>query len=139
MMRFRPLRGPLAALVAVCAVLAGPPLGRAADVKVPAGVTLQQTEAGPVFADPQGLTLYTFDKDADGNSACNGNCAKAWPPLAAAADAKPVPGWTIVTREDGARQWAYKGKPLYTFAQWDVKPGDVRGNTVGGIWHVAQP
>jgi predicted lipoprotein with Yx(FWY)xxD motif len=44
-----------------------------------------------------------------------------------------------VAREDGTRQRAYKGKPLYTFNQSDVKPGDIAGTNVGGLWRVAQP
>jgi predicted lipoprotein with Yx(FWY)xxD motif len=112
----------------------------AADAKLPAGVTVQQTDAGPALADGKGLTVYSFDKDkTPGTSACNGNCAKAWPPLTPLPDAKPVASWTQISREDGSKQWAYKGKPLYTFAQWDTKPGDIRGNNVGGIWHIATP
>jgi predicted lipoprotein with Yx(FWY)xxD motif len=112
----------------------------AANVKLPPGITLQQTAAGPALADEKGLTAYVFDKDKTaGASACNGNCAKAWPPLIAEANAKPVAGWSPVSREDGTSQWAYKGKPLYRFDKWDTKPGDITGNNVGGIWHIAAP
>jgi predicted lipoprotein with Yx(FWY)xxD motif len=111
-----------------------------ANSKLPAGVTTQQTATGPILADGRGLTVYVFDKDTvSGSSACNGNCAKAWPPLAVPADSKPVSGWTQVAREDGTKQWAYKGKPLYTFDHWDTKPGDTNGDGVGGIWHVVKP
>jgi len=112
----------------------------AANVKLPPGITLQQTAAGPSLADGKGFTAYTFDKDKTvGASACNGNCAKAWPPLIAEANAKPVAGWSLISREDGSSQWAYKGKPLYRFDHWDTKPGDIIGNNVGGIWHIARP
>jgi predicted lipoprotein with Yx(FWY)xxD motif len=110
------------------------------NVKLPPGITLQQTAAGPALADGKGLTAYIFDKDKTaGTSACNGNCAKAWPPLIADADAKPIAGWSRISREDGSSQWAYKGKPLYRFDHWDTKPGDISGNNVGGIWHIAIP
>ena len=47
--------------------------------------------------------------------------------------------WTVVGRDDGSRQWAYKTKPLYTWAK-DMKPGDVTGDGfLNGAWHVAQP
>ena len=69
------------------------------------------------MTDAKGMTLYTFDKDAGGKSMCNGPCATNWPPLMAGADAKPSGDMTIITRDDGAKQWAYKGKPLYTFAR----------------------
>lgn len=91
-----------------------------------------------VLADQAGMTLYTFDKDSAGKSACNGQCAQAWPPLAAAADAQPQGDYTIITRDDGSRQWAYRGKPLYLYAK-DAKPGDRKGDKVRDIWHVVQP
>jgi predicted lipoprotein with Yx(FWY)xxD motif len=84
-----------------------------------------------------GMTLYTFDKDGGGKSACNGPCAANWPPLAAGADAKATGDWTVITRDDGSRQWAYKGKPLYTWAK-DTKPGDKTGDNVNNVWHVAK-
>jgi predicted lipoprotein with Yx(FWY)xxD motif len=93
--------------------------------------------AGGVMTDTSGMTLYTFDKDAagSGKSACNGPCAKNWPPLMAAADAKASGDWSIVKRDDGSRQWAYRGKPLYLWAK-DTKPGDKTGDGVNNAWHV---
>ncbi len=86
------------------------------------------------------MTLYTFDKDTAGNgkSVCNGPCATSWPPLAAMATDKASGDYTIVTRDDGAKQWAYKGKPLYLWAN-DKKPGDKTGDGVGGVWKIAKP
>jgi len=76
------------------------------------------TEKDGAFLAPDGKALYTFARDTTpGKSACNGGCATAWPPLAAAADAKDDGDWTVVTRDDGARMWAYKGKPLYTYVK----------------------
>jgi predicted lipoprotein with Yx(FWY)xxD motif len=106
--------------------------------------------AGPVVAQPakvadgvlvgaNGLTLYTFDRDAPGSgkSACNGPCATAWPPLMATNSDKPSGAWTIVARDDGSRQWAYKGRPLH-FYQQDTKAGDRQGDGIGGVWHAAK-
>ena len=85
-----------------------------------------------------GMTLYTFDKDAAGKSACNGPCAANWPPLMAGAGAAASGDWSIVTRDDGARQWAYKGKPLYAWAK-DQKPGDKTGDGfANNAWHTAK-
>jgi predicted lipoprotein with Yx(FWY)xxD motif len=84
-----------------------------------------------------GMTLYTFDKDAGDKSACNGPCAANWPPLMVAGDGKASGAWTIIVREDGAKQWAYKGKPLYTWAK-DAKPGDKTGDGFNSVWHVAK-
>jgi predicted lipoprotein with Yx(FWY)xxD motif len=96
------------------------------------------TDKGPALVDAKGMTLYVFDRDAGGKSACNGTCATNWPPLMAAADAKASGDWSVVTRDDGGKQWAYKGKPLYTWAK-DGKAGDTTGDNVNNVWHVAKP
>ncbi len=105
----------------------------------PADVKIQKTAIGQVFADSKGMTLYTFDRDTvPGKSACNGPCAQNWPPLAAKSAAKPMGDWTVVTRDDGFKQWAYKGKPLYTWVK-DSKPGDTTGDGFNSVWHIAKP
>ena len=93
-----------------------------------------------MLTDSGGMTLYIFDKDVadSGKSVCNGSCATNWPPLAAAADAAPGGDYSVVTRDDGAKQWALKGKPLYFWIK-DKKPGDMTGDGVGGVWHTAKP
>ena len=97
------------------------------------------TTKGSVLTDAKGMSLYTFDKDSEGKSACNGPCATNWPALKAEASDKADGGYTIITRDDGSKQWAYKGKPLYTFAK-DTKAGDVTGDGfLNGAWHLAQP
>ena len=107
------------ALLGACASMAAPPT---------------KTEGG-VLVGPNGMTLYTFDKDTAGKSVCNGQCATNWPPLMAA-DADAASGdYTLVTRDDGKKQWAIKGKPLYYWAK-DTKAGDKTGDGVGGSWHV---
>ena len=95
---------------------------------------------GGVLTNPTGMTLYTFDKDpANGSkSVCNGECAVKWPPLMASASDKAGGGYSIVTRDDGSKQWAYKGKPLYLWFK-DQKPGDMTGDGVNNVWHTAKP
>ena len=88
-----------------------------------------------VMASKEGKTLYSFDKDAAGQSNCNGGCAAAWPPFMVANAALAGGDFSIVKRDDGASQWAFKGKPLYFFAG-DAKAGDVNGDKQGGVWHV---
>ena len=84
------------------------------------------------------MTLYSFDKDAAGKSACNGKCAENWPPLMAGT-ATGSGDWTVIARDDGAKQWAFRGKPLYTFVK-DTKPGDVVGDGfMNNVWHIARP
>ena len=88
---------------------------------------------------PGGMTLYTFDKDVagSGKSACNGPCAALWPPMGAAATDQPAGAYSIVVRDDGSRQWAYKGKPLYTYKS-DQKAGDRTGDNFREVWHIVK-
>jgi len=113
-------------------------LGSAAALAQDAPAKIGDTAKGKALVDGAGMTLYTFDRDAAGTSNCNGVCFNNWPPLKAAADAKPSGDWTVITRGDGGKQWAYKGKPLYTFYK-DGNPGDAGGDGVNNVWHIAVP
>jgi predicted lipoprotein with Yx(FWY)xxD motif len=94
---------------------------------------------GKVLTNDHGMTVYVFDKDTGGKSACNGPCAGNWPPLKASADAMPMGDYSLINRADGSKQWAYKGRPLYNWKN-DKKPGDITGDGfLNGAWHVAQP
>lgn len=92
-----------------------------------------------ILVDDSGMAVYTFDKDApnSGTSNCYDNCAKNWPPVEADADAEPEGDYTIIERDDGTRQWAFQGQPLYTYAK-DSKAGDMTGDEVGGVWRVVK-
>jgi len=107
------------------------------QMSVPAKIA--DTSKGKTLVDVEGMTLYTFDRDtAPDKSACNGKCASNWPPFVAAADAKTRGDWTVIVRDDGTKQWAYKGKPLYKWMD-DHKPGDVDGDGRNNVWHLAAP
>lgn len=124
----------LRSLIAAAALLAGTTLALAADPAMTG-----DSAKGKVFTDAKGMTLYTFAKDADGKSACNGPCATNWPPLKAGTDAKAMGDWSVITRDDGSKQWAYKGKPLYAWVK-DTKPGDITGDGfLNGAWSLAKP
>ena len=118
--------GALALALAACASTMSP------DVPVKA--------ADGVLVGPNGMALYTFDRDTagSGKSMCNGACAANWPPLMAQASAGSKGDWSVVTRDDGTRQWAYKGKPVYYWAK-DAKVGDRSGDGVNNVWHLARP
>lgn len=114
-------------------------VARAAEPPTP----LKQATAGPVgtiLTGPNGMTLYTFAKDQQpGKSTCNGPCAENWPPFRPEAYASaPKAPLSIITRDDGSKQYAYEGKPLYYWMR-DKKPGDTTGHKVGDVWFVAQP
>ena len=123
-------------LLAAAVMAASMPLAQADDYASGA-IKSMDTAKGEVLTDAKGMTLYTVDKDTAGTSNCYDACAKKWPPLAAAADAAADGKYTLIERKDGAKQWAYDGKPLYLW-QNDKKPGDVSGDGVGGVWHVAK-
>ena len=113
----------LGSMLAACASLAGTGPARLAD---------------GVYVGPNGMTLYTFDRDTTGKSNCNGPCAANWPPLMAPAGAAPSGDWSVVRRDDGSSQWAYKGKPVYYWAR-DARPGDRTGDGVNDAWRLVRP
>ncbi|MBX3606618.1 MAG: hypothetical protein KF788_15170 [Piscinibacter sp.] len=116
----------LAALLSACASMGGS--------SAPATVT------DGVLTGKNGMTLYTFDRDpaGAGKSVCNGPCATNWPPLYAEDGAGASGDWSVVTRDDGKKQFAYKGKPLYYWVK-DAKPGDRTGDNFNNVWHTAKP
>jgi predicted lipoprotein with Yx(FWY)xxD motif len=87
-----------------------------------------------MLTDKAGMTVYTFDKDAAGKSSCNDACAKLWPPVSVETMAANS-DLSAVTRDDGSKQAAYMGKPIYLYAP-DQKPGDATGNGFKNVWHV---
>lgn len=130
-------------LLSGCALVALPALAAAtvtvaATTTTAAGITtppavITDSASGKIWVNSLGMTLYTFDKDTvAGKSMCNDKCSAEWPPLAVAADAKASGDWTIVTRDDGTKMWAYEGHPLYTFLD-DKKAGDITGDNKDGF------
>ncbi|MEU8256631.1 hypothetical protein AB0C06_20480 [Micromonospora inaquosa] len=97
-------------------------------------------------ADGQGRTLYRFDKDTakPPTSNCNGDCAKAWPPLLVKSAGQIYPSGIdpklvgYVERADGTCQVTIGGWPVYLFAK-DAEPGDISGQGVGGTWFAISP
>ena len=120
----------LTAAFATLALLAGSP---ALAQEAPAGVKV--TAEG--FNDAKDMPLYTYAADTEPNkSTCYDQCLVAWPALVASDTDKDMGDWTVVTRDGGAKQWAYKGKPLYTFFR------DTAGQPATGVsaaWPRAKP
>jgi len=100
-------------------------------------VTLNVVSGGWVLANARGLTLYTFTQDSPNQSNCTGECAVNWQPVIAANNAVVTGNFSLVRRGEGTLQWAYMGKPLYTWIG-DGKPGDMTGDGVGGVWNAAR-
>ncbi len=102
-------------------------------VLVLAGASIAQAETA--MTNEAGMTLYVFDNDTGGVSACYDNCATNWPPYLGNAGDEKGEGWTLVERTDGTLQWAYDGKPTYLFHE-DMAAGEMKGDGRGGVWHV---
>jgi predicted lipoprotein with Yx(FWY)xxD motif len=118
--------------LAVTLLLAGPAAW--ADT----GIMTGDTSLGPVLTDANGMTLYTFDNDEGGVSACYDQCATNWPPLVAPEGAAAEGEYGLVQRTDGTMQWTYDGQPLYLWIN-DKAAGDVTGDGVNDVWHAAKP
>ncbi len=99
---------------------------------------------GDILTDSQGMTLYIFKKDKPGETMCYDQCAQKWPPLTVKEGTKPTAASGIdgklgeVERKDGSYQVTYNDMPLYYF-QGDTKPGETKGQGLGGVWFVVQP
>jgi len=107
---------------------------------------LRTTTLGKVLVDARGRTLYLFEKDKRGMSACYGGCATYWPPLLSSAKPRPGSGVRasllgVTRRKDGKRQATYAGHPLYAFVS-DTKVGQTTGEglkSFGAAWDVVAP
>jgi len=122
--------------VSPAAVLAALCLGGSVAFAAPDGMGMRDTSIGEVLTDANGMTLYIYDKDKDGVSACYDKCAANWPPVLASDGAKTDDDFGLTKRNDGTMQWTYYGMPLYLWVK-DAKPGDTTGDGVGGVWHAA--
>lgn len=102
------------------------------------GVHAADTDLGSILVDPDGLTLYVFTADSDGESACYDQCAVTWPPVAADTAISTdldAAMFGSIERTDGTEQLTVNGMPLYLFAS-DSAPGDVNGQGVNDVWFV---
>jgi predicted lipoprotein with Yx(FWY)xxD motif len=118
----------------------------AAKTSSGAMVKVRSTSLGKFVVDAQGRTLYLFEKDKSGRSACYGQCAKFWPPLITSGKPRASAGVKAsllgtTRRRDGRMQVTYGGHPLYRFLE-DKAPGQTRGEGTkffGAEWYVVAP
>jgi predicted lipoprotein with Yx(FWY)xxD motif len=114
--------------------------------QVDPGVAVATSKLGQILVDGTGRTLYLFEADTNGSSACDATCAQAWPPLIAkgtvtAGNGAQATELGSTTRRDGSTQVTYNGHPLYNFSG-DVKAGDTAGqglHAFGADWYVLAP
>ncbi|MEI7744027.1 MAG: hypothetical protein WCK58_09790 [Chloroflexota bacterium] len=103
-------------------------------------LAIGDTGLGKVLVDAKGMTLYMFMPDANGKSACTGDCLANWPALAGGGAPTLGTGldaedFATITRDDGSAQVTFYGHPLYYFAG-DKAAGDTAGQALGGKWYV---
>lgn len=136
----------------VCALaLLVPPTAAHQGEKQPEGAALhvqEHEEHGKYLVDRQGMALYLFGADAQGEakSNCHEDCATAWPPLVSESEPKAHENLNsellgTIRREGGDTQITYNGWPLYYFAS-DAEPGHTRGHDIhshGAEWYLVTP
>lgn len=138
----------LVIVVAAALSLAGLSVSRASGGSAVRGATVStaRTGLGRVIVEGQGRTLYLFEKDRRGHSACSGTCAAYWPPLLthgrplASGGARQSLLGTI-RRANGSSQVTYAGHPVYRYLL-DTARGQTRGEGLddfGAGWDALTP
>jgi predicted lipoprotein with Yx(FWY)xxD motif len=123
------------AILGLVALFSGPAAALSDDL--PDGIRVEQTGAGAYHVTQTQQSLYWNEKEAAaGEVTCIEECLEAWFPLKAPANAQDQGQWTIVKRPDDILQWAYQGRPLYTYSK-DTFPGARLGDGVSrGQWQI---
>ena len=132
--------------VIALALLALAPVAMSRESVAPTLTVKSSSSFGRVLFDGRGFVLYAFTRDKNGQSACYGACAKAWPVYYAKATLRAGTGIKrsligTTKRRDGRRQITYAGRPLYYYVG-DTKAGQIRCQNVvefGGTWLVVRP
>jgi predicted lipoprotein with Yx(FWY)xxD motif len=127
-------------ILVITAVAAAPAAAAApANMTVPGDFSIDAEAPAnlAIRTSPANLPVYVFDDDTVGKSTCNAGCIGAWSPVTASGGSTPMGAWTIIERDDHRKQWAYKGRPLYTY--FNDMPGKPTGDGEEGKWHLFQP
>jgi predicted lipoprotein with Yx(FWY)xxD motif len=134
------------AAVAGCIAIIAPASAQPAQATTKAKLQVRTVKLGRILVDGKGLTLYLFEKDKGGKSACSGSCAKEWAPLLTSGKAVAGKGISAskigsTKRKNGSVQVTYAGHPLYHYDD-DHKPGQTEGQrskAFGAEWYVLAP
>ena len=130
-----------AALACAFALSTGPAFSQASEEEIlymyiPAEVSLVREDGKYKFQSEVAQPFYTYDLDEPNVSNCTGECAETWWPVRSRGNVPQEP-WSLVERDDGRPQLAYKGKPIYYYVEDEV--GTQRGDGIDGVWHVLEP
>lgn len=96
---------------------------------------LELSDGRQILTDVDGFAVYSFDPDKGNVSSCYDSCEQAWPPVLVEPGALVGEALGTTTRKDGSLQLSIDGKPLY-FYVGDSAPGDIKGDGLGGVWHL---
>ncbi len=99
---------------------------------VPEWITVVGSDGGPLYADANGMTLYSLLEDDNaterayrGGNHCDEGClARYWNPVRAETMGPPIGHWSVLEHADGTLQWAHMGRPLYTL-KLENRPGQL--------------
>jgi predicted lipoprotein with Yx(FWY)xxD motif len=136
-----------AAACIAAAVIALPAAAhRAHSSATRAKLEVRKGKLGRYIVNGKGFTLYLFEKDRNGMSACYSSCAKIWSPLITSGKPTAAAGVTAskigtTKRKDGSLQATYAGHPLYRYDD-DHKPGQTEGEgskAFGAEWYAVAP
>ncbi|HEY3050488.1 MAG TPA: hypothetical protein VGJ40_02090 [Gaiellaceae bacterium] len=141
-MRNAKLIVPVLAVVAVAALIGALAARSMGNSHSKAVVKTMKVGGATILVNRRGLTLYRLSVEKRGHFICTTSaCLSVWKPLVVARGVTPTGAKSLgtVKRPDGRLQVAYKGGPLYTFAQ-DRNPGDMKGDGFKdvGVWHVVK-
>lgn len=132
----------LTASLSLAALLMASAAALAAPEKI---MTRDSPSYGTYLASESGQAVYLFTADSKDKSACEGACAKAWPPVMTSGAPEAGPGVDAsllgTIPRDGGMQVTYDGKPLYYFIR-DTAAGMTAGEGIthfGGSWYLAAP
>ena len=91
---------------------------------------------GQILTAKDGMSLYYFSKDQNGNSGCTGDCVGNWPLFydqdLSVGEGLEQSDFSVIDHIDGGKQSTYKGWPLYYFVN-DAKAGDTNGDNVKNV------
>lgn len=105
---------------------------------IPAEISLVKDGDEYAFQSDLAVPFYISDDDEPGISHCTGTCTETWWPVRAKkSDARAEGAWSLIERDDGRPQWAYKGQPIYYYLH--DEPGKSEGDGIDGKWHVLKP
>ena len=139
-------RTALAIVTALVFVTLGTALAASGAGARAATVATAPSGLGRILVDSRGHTLYLFEKDQHGSSACAGLCTTYWPPVLTKGKPVAIKGAKrsllgSIRRADGTRQVTYAGHPVYFFSG-DTKRGQTNGEGLtdfGAGWYVLSP